>query len=89
MLTRNQLWLSLVACVGLAVAILSAVVLGCGHGATACAVVDVAHTACDVLPIRYLDDQGEERTELVPREELRAAAMRAGEVRAVDAGADQ
>jgi len=66
--------------VRLTVIVLSAAILvgvGCGHGATACAVVDVADTACDVLPIRYLDDDGQEQTARVPMQELRAAAVRA------------
>lgn len=54
---------------------------GCGYGAATCGAIDVAKTACDVLPIRYLAEDGTERTALVSRDELealgRTAAARA------------
>lgn len=54
---------------------------GCGYGAATCGAIDVAKTACDVLPIRYLAEDGTERTVLVPRDEVealgRTAAARA------------
>ena len=52
-------------------------VSGCGAGGTVCAAIDVAHTACDVLPIRYLDEHGREQLAHVPVAEVRAAALRA------------
>jgi hypothetical protein len=60
---------------------------GCGAGATTCAVIDLAHTACDTLPIRYMAPDGTIKTEHVQVSELRAAAVQAAASRQVpDAG---
>lgn len=48
---------------------------GCGHGAAACAAIDIAKTVCDTTPVRYLDDDGEVRTEQIPTQDLKALAM--------------
>lgn len=41
---------------------------GCGYGATACKVVDVAQANCD-LWIRYLDENGQVREVQIPKDE--------------------
>jgi hypothetical protein len=64
--------------------------VGCGAGAKACAAIDIAKNACDVLPIRYMDSAGQERTQDVPKSELAALAhavsMRAPTVPSCDGG---
>lgn len=51
---------------------------GCtGAGGKACQVVDLAKTACDTLPIRYLGPNGEVVEEQVPADELKVAVQRA------------
>jgi len=51
-------------------------VAGCGHGAEACGAIDLAKTACDVTPIRFMGDDGQEHTEQVPTEQVKALAQR-------------
>jgi hypothetical protein len=43
---------------------------GCGVGAKACAVIDVAETSCNVLPIRYMGPDGKPRVVLVKKDEI-------------------
>jgi hypothetical protein len=59
--------------------------MDCGAGATTCAVIDLAHSACETLPIRYLGPDGKVHVAHVPAASLRAAALRAESVSA-DAG---
>lgn len=58
----------------------------CGHGKTACAIIDVAHTACETFPIRYLDKDGNVQVEHVPLSEIEGAIMRAKAARAMREG---
>lgn len=48
----------------------------CGYGRTVCSAVDLAHEACEKLPIRYMDASGRVVTVMVPRSELMAVARR-------------
>lgn len=50
----------------------------CSAVQPACAVIDVAHTACEYVTVTYSEPDGSVRTVRVPREELRALAARAG-----------
>lgn len=68
-----------------ALLLLSFVLTGCpGAGATACAAIDVAKTACDVLPIRYLDANGQEQVVLVRKSELASFAAKMAAERVSD-----
>lgn len=58
--------------------------LGCGYGKATCQVIDVAHTACEMLPIEYLDKDGNVQVEYVPVEEIHWAIRRAKARRGVD-----
>ena len=56
---------------------------GCGHGATACKVVDAAHEACAV--IKYLGPDGEVRQVRVTQEELQQFGQEVASKRAAAA----
>jgi len=60
---------------------------GCGKGALVCSAIDIAHTACDTFPIRYMGPDGKEHVVYVPKEMLQRTAERAAAQQA-DAGAD-
>lgn len=45
---------------------------GCGAGSKACAVIDIAKAACDVLPLRYLGPDGKPHIVHVRRDEINA-----------------
>jgi hypothetical protein len=55
----------------------------CGHGKAACAVIDVAHTACETLPIKYLDKDGNVKVEHVPLSEIEWSIRRSKAARGV------
>lgn len=59
---------------------------GCGAGAKACAIVDLADHACSVL--RYLEDDGTVREVPVSRAEAREFGRAAAKKRAAAAAAD-
>ena len=61
----------------IAVAILMGMQCGCQYGKPACAVVDIAHSACEWVTVEYLDDEGNTVRENVPKSELRSMAIRA------------
>jgi hypothetical protein len=68
----------------LAMGVVAGLLTGCGHGATACKVIDVAHEACSV--VRYLGPDGKVHEVPVSQEEMAAfglamAAKRASEGR--------
>jgi hypothetical protein len=48
---------------------------GCSYAKPACAVVDVAHAACEYVTVEYLDADGVVQRERVPVVVLREAAI--------------
>jgi hypothetical protein len=55
---------------------------GCGYGKGACQIVDLAHYACDTLPIRYLDPgcAAEKKAAGAVDEEIEKACVRSVQV---------
>lgn len=76
-MTRHDGILLCVSCAIVAVAILVLVLTGCAAVKPACAVVDIAHAACEYVTVEYLDDAGNVQRENVPKSELRSMAVRA------------
>ena len=55
--------------------------LGCSAVKPACAVIDVAHAACEYVTVEYLDADGVVQRERVPVVVLREAAIHEGLMR--------
>lgn len=53
---------------------------GCQYARPACAVIDVAHYACQYVTVQYVDDDGTVRRQRVPVAAVREAAARAAAV---------
>lgn len=78
----------ILACIGIYFAVLLVYLLaGCGHGSTACAVVDATKAACDHV-IRYLGPDGRVHEVQVPAEELAGVAKRVEAKRLGDGGVE-
>lgn len=58
------------------------VVTGCSALKPACAVIDIAHNACEYVTVEYLDDNGDLQRERVSTQALRSAALDAKERKA-------
>ena len=50
---------------------------GCQYARPACAVIDVAHYACQYVTVEYVGEDGTVRRQQVPVSEVRAMAVRA------------
>lgn len=62
-------------------AMLLLVLTSCQYAKPACAVVDVAHAACEYVTVEYLDDDGNVVREQVPKAELRSLAVKSKAMR--------
>jgi hypothetical protein len=51
---------------------------GCSAAGRSCDVIDVAHAACEVVPVRYRSQDGTVRTVVVAAHELERLAADAG-----------
>jgi len=60
--------------IGLGLAMLA--LNGCQYGKPACAVIDLAHTACDVIPLTVSTPDGGTATVQVPRREIQRVGLR-------------
>jgi len=56
----------------------------CGHGQKVCAIIDLVHSTCEFISIRYITPDGQEKTVNVPKDAL----ISLGEAQSQDAGVD-